>query len=226
MIKVLLVDDQKILLEGLAKILAPLPDIEVIGTCTLSELAEEACLRLRPDLVLMDFCMEGRTSGIQIYERLKATFPSLRIILMTGMQEIAFLDWAKEAGANSFIYKESSGEAFASCIRATMEGAQIYPDICGTPSFGCPADEPRARDPAAHLPQHELRGNRRGSRHQEAHRELSHQQYARQDRPRERHRPCGGSNGKGLYEHPQLRNHGSFQHHRLGASFCPFLSAQ
>ena len=35
MIKVLLVDDQKILLEGLAKILAPLPDIEVIGTCTL-----------------------------------------------------------------------------------------------------------------------------------------------------------------------------------------------
>ena len=107
MIKVLLVDDQKILLEGLAKILAPLPDIEVIGTCTLSELAEEACLRLRPDLVLMDICMEGRTSGIQICERLKATFPSLRIILMTGMQEIAFLDWAKEAGANSFIYKES-----------------------------------------------------------------------------------------------------------------------
>lgn len=85
----------------------------------------------------MDICMEGRTSGIQICERLKATFPSLRIILMTGMQEIAFLDWAKEAGANSFIYKESSGEAFASCIRATMEGAQIYPDICGTPSFGC-----------------------------------------------------------------------------------------
>ena len=137
MIKILLVDDQKILLEGLAKILAPLPDIEVIGTCTLSELAEEACLRLRPDLVLMDICMEGRTSGIQICERLKATSPSLRIILMTGMQEIAFLDWAKEAGANSFIYKESSGEAFASCIRATMEGAQIYPDICGTPSFGC-----------------------------------------------------------------------------------------
>ena len=159
MIKVLLVDDQKILLEGLAKILAPLPDIEVIGTCTLSELAEEACLRLRPDLVLMEICMEGRTSGIQICERLKATFPSLRIILMTGMQEIAFLDWAKEAGANSFIYKESSGEAFASCIRATMEGAQIYPDICGTPLLwmhGCPADEPRARDPAAHLPQHEL----------------------------------------------------------------------
>ena len=136
MIKVLLVDDQKILLEGLAKILAPLPDIEVIGTCTLSELAEEACLRLRPDLVLMDICMEGRTSGIQICERLKTSFPDLRVILMTGMQEIAFLDWARAAGADSFIYKESSGEAFADCIRATMAGAQIYPDALGTSSFG------------------------------------------------------------------------------------------
>ena len=136
MIKVLLVDDQKILLEGLAKILAPLPDIEVIGTCTLSELAEEACLRLRPDLVLMDICMEGRTSGIQICVRLKARFPELRVVLMTGMQEIAFLARAKTAGADSFIYKEASGEEFAACIRATMEGAHIYPDVCADSTFG------------------------------------------------------------------------------------------
>ena len=105
MIKILLVDDQKILLEGLEQILAPLEDIEVIGACTLSELAEEACARLAPDLVLMDICMEGRTSGIQICERLKMRFPQLRIVLMTGMQEVAFLEWAKNAGADSFIYK-------------------------------------------------------------------------------------------------------------------------
>lgn len=136
MIKILLVDDQKILLEGLVKILAPLDDIEVIGTCTLSELAAEACDRLDPDLVLMDICMEGRTSGIQICARLKKQFPRLRVILMTGMQEVAFLEWAKDAGADSFIYKESSGEAFAACIRATMEGRRIYPDVCGCTTFG------------------------------------------------------------------------------------------
>ena len=129
MIKILLVDDQKILLEGLVKILTPLKDIRIIGTCTLSELAEEACMRLVPDLVLMDICMEGRTSGIQICERLKARFPHLRVVLMTGMQEIAFIDWAKEAGADSFIYKESSGETFAACIRETMRGRKIYPKM-------------------------------------------------------------------------------------------------
>ena len=136
MIKILLVDDQKILLEGLVQIFAPLKDIEIIGTCTLSELAEEACCRLAPDLVLMDICMEGRTSGIQICERLKAHFPDLRVVLMTGMQEVAFLGWAKKAGADSFIYKESSGEAFVSCIRATMRGKKIFPDLHGTYTFG------------------------------------------------------------------------------------------
>ena len=136
MIKILLVDDQKILLEGLVKILAPLDDIEVVGTCTLSELAEEACIRLAPDLVLMDICMEGRTSGIQICARLKKQFPNLRVVLMTGMQEVAFLDWAKDAGADSFIYKESSSEAFAACIRATMQGRRIYPSAAVGCAFG------------------------------------------------------------------------------------------
>ena len=136
MIKILLVDDQKILLEGLVKILSPMEDLSIVGTCTLSELTEAACRRLCPDLVLMDICMEGRTSGIQICERLKTSFPDLRVILMTGMQEIAFLDWARAAGANSFIYKESSGEAFAACIRATMSGKKIFPDVHGTYNFG------------------------------------------------------------------------------------------
>lgn len=137
MIRILIVDDQKILLEGLEQILRPIEDIEVLGTCLLSELTEKACERLRPDLVLMDICMEGRTSGIQICERLKARFKHLRVVLMTGMQEVSFLTRAKSAGADSFIYKESSGEAFADCIRATMEGQHIYPDVCAASTLGC-----------------------------------------------------------------------------------------
>lgn len=136
MIKILLVDDQQILLDGLVEIFSFPPDIEVVGTCTLSELAEEACWRLRPDLVLMDICMEGRTSGIQICERLKKRFPRIRVVLMTGMQEIAFLEWARAAGADSFIYKEASGEDFAACIRETMDGTHVYPEMFGSPSFG------------------------------------------------------------------------------------------
>ena len=136
MIDILLVDDQKILLEGLRKIFEPAPDIAVCATCALAELAEEACLRYRPDLVLMDICMESRTSGIRICRRLKERFPEIRVVMMTGMSELAFVGWAKDAGADSFIYKEASGEAFLDCIRRTMAGEHVFPVIRGRDTFG------------------------------------------------------------------------------------------
>lgn len=136
MIEILLVDDQKILLEGLKKIFEPASDITVCATCALAELAEEACRRYRPDLVLMDICMESRTSGIRICRRLKERFPQLRVVMMTGMSELAFIGWAKDAGADSFIYKEASGDAFLACIRRTMVGEHIFPQIQGRDTFG------------------------------------------------------------------------------------------
>ena len=136
MIDILLVDDQRILLEGLKKVFEPVPDIAVCATCALAELAEEACLRYRPDLVLMDICMESRTSGIRICRRLKECFPEIRVVMMTGMSELAFVGWAKDAGADSFIYKEASGEAFLDCIRRTMAGEHVFPVIRGRDTFG------------------------------------------------------------------------------------------
>lgn len=136
MIDILLVDDQRILLEGLKKVFEPVPDIAVCATCALAELAEEACLRYRPDLVLMDICMESRTSGIRICRRLKECFPEIRVVMMTGMSELAFVGWARDAGADSFIYKEAAGEAFLDCIRRTMAGEHVFPVIRGRDTFG------------------------------------------------------------------------------------------
>lgn len=87
MIDILLVDDQKILFEGLRKIFEPAPDIAICATCALAELAEEACLRYRPDLVLMDICMESRTSGIRICRRLKERFPAIRVVMVALVLE-------------------------------------------------------------------------------------------------------------------------------------------
>lgn len=131
MIDILLVDDQRILLEGLKKVFEPVPDIAVCATCALAELAEEACLRYRPDLVLMDICMESRTSGIRICRRLKERFPEIRVVMMTGMSELAFVGWARDAGADSFIYKEAAGEAFLDCIRRTMAGTSFPSSAAG-----------------------------------------------------------------------------------------------
>lgn len=126
-IRLLLVDDQRILLEGLQKIFAGVEDIAVIGTCSLGSLVTEAVHRFKPNCVLMDICMEGRTSGIKACAQLKKIYPQLPVVLMTGMSEVAFLQQGREAGANSMIYKESSSADFIDCIRQTMAGKHLFP---------------------------------------------------------------------------------------------------
>lgn len=136
MIRLMIVDDQKILLQGLAKLLESQPGIEVISSLSFSELVEAACDKLKPDLILMDICMEGKNSGIELTKKLKAKNPRQKIILMTGFQDVSFLHMARKAGADSFIYKESTAEDFVSCLERTMQGEHIFPDREAVVTFG------------------------------------------------------------------------------------------
>ena len=98
MIRILLVDDQKILLDGLARLLEPYEDLEVVGQLPFSEMVETACGRLKPHVVLMDICMEGKTSGIECTRKIKKHFPQIKVIIMTGFQDVHFVELAQEAG--------------------------------------------------------------------------------------------------------------------------------
>ena len=84
MIRVLVIDDQKILLEGLAAILSQCDDVEIVGTIPFSEMVESACSLTKPDVIFMDICMEGKNSGKQLTKRLKEKNPGQKIIIMTG----------------------------------------------------------------------------------------------------------------------------------------------
>lgn len=136
MIKLIIVDDQNILIDGLKKLLEAAGDIQVIGTYNIGEVVERACERQRPDMVLMDICMEGRNSGITTARALKSRFPQLKVIVMTGFAEVSYLERAKEAGADSFIYKESSGEEFIACVRETAAGGHVFPAVKEPCGFG------------------------------------------------------------------------------------------
>ena len=129
MIRILLVDDQKILLNGLASLLEPYEDLEVVGEVPFSEMVEMACARLKPQVVLMDICMEGKTSGIENTRKIRKHFPQIKVIIMTGFQDVHFLELAREAGADSFIYKESAADQFVDCILRTMAGEHLFPDV-------------------------------------------------------------------------------------------------
>lgn len=136
MIRLMIVDDQKILLEGLVKIFEGQSHIEVVSALPFSELVEPVCDQLHPDAILLDICMEGKNSGIILAKRLKERKNPPKIIIMTGFQDISFLEMARSAGADSFIYKESTAWEFMDCLEKTMAGEHIFPDVRGQVTFG------------------------------------------------------------------------------------------
>lgn len=136
MIRLMIVDDQKILLEGLVKIFEGQSHIEVVSALPFSELVEPVCDQLHPDAILLDICMEGKNSGIILAKCLKERKNPPKIIIMTGFQDISFLEMARSAGADSFIYKESTAREFMDYLEKTMAGEHIFPDVRGQVTFG------------------------------------------------------------------------------------------
>ena len=136
MIKILIVDDQKILLDAFTNAINRYADIKVVGSITEAEAADLACVTYKPDLVLMDICADGDISGIYATKRIKDKYPFIKVILMTGFPEISFIQRGQAAGADSFIYKSSSMKDFINCIKTTMSGKSNFPATSGKITFG------------------------------------------------------------------------------------------
>jgi DNA-binding NarL/FixJ family response regulator len=127
MIKILIVEDQTMLRESLEHVIGGQNDMEVAGATDDAARTPELCRQLQPDLVLMDVVTKNNSSGITYTAQLRAEFPGIKIVIMTGFSEITFIDDARKAGAQSYVYKNSGNEHLLYVIRNTMMGNGIYP---------------------------------------------------------------------------------------------------
>lgn len=100
MIRVLIVEDQAILRESLARSVGDQPDMTVVSAIADASDALGVALKERPDMILMDVCTEHDSNGIVAAARIKEQLPECRVIIMTGMPEITFVDQAREAGVD------------------------------------------------------------------------------------------------------------------------------
>lgn len=133
MTRVVVVDDHAIVRDSFRGLLADLPDFELVGECEGAELAEAWCARLRPDLVLMDVCAGRRMSGLEATARLTSRFPLLRVIVMTGFEEVTFRDRARRAGASAFVSKSEGMDVFAEVMRVVMGGETWFANADESP---------------------------------------------------------------------------------------------
>ena len=127
MIRVLIVEDQAILRESLARSVGDQPDMAVVSAIADASEALGVALRERPDMILMDVCTEHDSNGIVAAARIKEQLPECRIIIMTGMPEITFVDQAREAGVDSFVYKNVGIDELFAVMRSTLAGYCTFP---------------------------------------------------------------------------------------------------
>lgn len=126
-IRVLIVDDQSLVRDGLALIAGSAPDIEVIGTADDGRAGVAAALEKRPDVVLMDIrmpVMDGiaATSTLLQYE---AEARDIRVIALTTYDSEDFAVRMLAAGASGFLLKDAPGEELVRAIRTVHAGNAI-----------------------------------------------------------------------------------------------------
>lgn len=124
MIRVLIVEDQAILRESLARSVGDQPDMTVVAAIADASDALDVVLKERPDMILMDVCTEHDSNGIVAAARIKEQLPECRVIIMTGMPEITFVDQAR---VDSFVYKNVGIDELFAVMRSTLAGYCTFP---------------------------------------------------------------------------------------------------
>jgi len=128
-IKILIVDDQRLMREGLHTLLEMEPDLEIAGEAEDGLSALEQFAALLPDVVLMDIRMPN-LDGVQATQRLRQRWPEARVIILTTFDDDAYVFDGLRAGALGYLLKDVSGEELAEAIRKVAGGgALIEPSV-------------------------------------------------------------------------------------------------
>lgn len=128
MYNIVIVEDHKLLRDMIKDSLENEEVFNVVATLSDAKDVFEVCKEYKPDLVLMDICTENNSNGIAYSKILKETFPEIKIIIMTGIMDINFVNEAKEFNIDSFIYKSVAKETLITAIKNTLDGYSIYPN--------------------------------------------------------------------------------------------------
>ncbi len=129
MIKVLLVDDQHLIRQGLKTLLELESDLEIVGEAENGEEAVAMVEELQPNVVLMDIRMP-RMDGVAATQEIKQKFAQTKILVLTTFDDDEYIKAALQNGAMGYLLKDTPSEELAVAIRAVHRGyTQLGPGI-------------------------------------------------------------------------------------------------
>lgn len=129
MIRLLLVDDQNLICQGLKAMLSLESDLEVVGIANNGEMAIEQVATLQPDVVLMDVrmpVMDGREATRTISQQ----YPQVKVLVLSTFDDDQYIADAMRAGAKGYLLKDMPSEELAQAIRFVHLGyTQLAPGL-------------------------------------------------------------------------------------------------
>jgi DNA-binding NarL/FixJ family response regulator len=133
-LRVLIVDDQRLLCEGFRKLIELEPDLEVVGMAgdgeeALAMVERLSATRMAPDVVLMDVRMP-RLDGIAATHAIIERWPEIRVVILTTFDDRELIQAGLQAGALGYVLKDITAEQLATTIRVVAQGqVLLHPDV-------------------------------------------------------------------------------------------------
>ncbi|MEH2150746.1 response regulator transcription factor [Nostoc sp.] len=129
MIKVLLVDDQSLIRQGLRALLELEPDLEIVGEAENGEEAINLVAEFQPDVILLDIRMPIM-DGVAATREIQKRFVKTKILVLTTFDDDEYVSAALKNGAMGYLLKDTPSEELAVAIRAVHKGyTQLGPGI-------------------------------------------------------------------------------------------------
>jgi DNA-binding NarL/FixJ family response regulator len=131
-IRVVLVDDHRLVRAGLQSLLDACDDIEVVGSAADGQEALELVAEVEPDVVLMDLSMP-RMGGVEATRRLLAANPALQVVVLTSFSDQEQVHDAVDAGAVGYLLKDADPADLVDGVRAAAAGqSPLDPKVART----------------------------------------------------------------------------------------------
>jgi two-component system response regulator DevR len=123
-IRLVLVDDSEVVRMGLRSLLGNDRSLEIVGEAANVAAGVQTCLRLRPDVALLDIRLPDGT-GLEVCRQVLAAVPAVRVLILTSVADDQLVDEAIRAGAHGYLLKEIDGRGLVQAVHDVAAGKSI-----------------------------------------------------------------------------------------------------
>lgn len=125
--KIIIIEDQPLLNSMMKDILSK--EYDIVYTCTCAKNMLALCDKYKPDLILTDVVTKDNINGIIYGKKVKEKYgKDIKVLAITGIPEISFLDTAKESKLDGLIYKDIDSDTLLTSVSQILKGYTLFPD--------------------------------------------------------------------------------------------------